>query len=267
MASGLTGAFAHYRGRAREHAPCRTGTRAARGGDERYERRRRNVFGQEVRYMTGTPIEDYGLLSDRHSAALVSRGGAVDWLCFPRFDSPSVFAALLGDKAGTWSVHPAGPAETSRRYLDGTMVLRTEFATATGTLAVTDALATGASEDPHRLGAHAPHLLIRSLACTGGTVEAVVDFRPRPEYGLVIPMLARCDGGVTARGGAVSLALSSPVPLTPYPGGASGTVDLEAGQEVGFALHWGPLSGPAPRVRRQGEIADQLTVTVDAWRK
>ncbi|MGK5448619.1 trehalase-like domain-containing protein [Streptomyces radiopugnans] len=190
----------------------------------------------------------------------------MDWLCSPRFDSPAVLAALLGDEAGAWSVRPTGPADASRRYLDGTMVLRTEFATAIGTLAVTGALATGPSEDPHRLGADATHLLIRRPACTSGTVKAVADFRPRPEYGLVIPLPARCDGGVTARGGAASLTLSSPVPLPLHPGGASGTVAPAAGQEVRLALHRGPRSGPAPRIWRQEEIADHLTAGGDRRR-
>ncbi len=75
--------------------------------------------------MAGTPIADYALLSDRHSAALVSRNGSVDWLCFPRFDSPSLFGALLDPDAGRWSIHPTSPHTTSRGYLDDTLVLQT----------------------------------------------------------------------------------------------------------------------------------------------
>ncbi len=65
--------------------------------------------------MSDTPIGDYALLSDCHSAALVSRAGSVDWLCWPRFDNPSVFARLLDDAAGHWSIHPALEAEVTRR--------------------------------------------------------------------------------------------------------------------------------------------------------
>ncbi|MBW1601841.1 glycoside hydrolase family 15 protein [Streptomyces sp. JJ66] len=217
--------------------------------------------------MAHTPIEDYGLLSDRHSAALVSRGGAVDWLCFPRFDSPAVFTALLDEGAGSWSVRPTARARTSRRYVDGTMVLRTEFRTATGVLALTDALAVGACDDPHRLGASAPHLLVRHVVCAEGSVEVAVDFRPRPEYGLVVPQLRACEGGVVARGGPVTLALSSPVRLATGPDAATGTTLLHEGDELHFALHWGPLSGPAPRVFTAPEIADHLAQTITAWQE
>src|SRR6266545_3802810 len=155
--------------------------------------------------MASRPIADYALLSDRHSAALVSRDGSVDWLCFPRFDSPSLFAALLDPDAaadaGRWSIHPTGPHTATRGYLADTMVLQTRFQTASGTVTVTDALATGGNADPHALGAAAPHLLIRVVTCTDGTVEVAVEFRPRPEYGLVTPLLAACDGGVAGRDG------------------------------------------------------------------
>ena len=75
--------------------------------------------------MTDTPIAEYALLSDCHSAALVSRSGSIDWLCFPRFDKPAVFARLLDEDAGFWSITPTSPAEHTRRYLDRSMTLET----------------------------------------------------------------------------------------------------------------------------------------------
>src|SRR6266545_3222049 len=220
--------------------------------------------------MASRPIADYALLSDRHSAALVSRDGSVDWLCFPRFDSPSLFAALLDPDAaadaGRWSIHPTGPHTATRGYLADTMVLQTRFQTASGTVTVTDALATGGNADPHALGAAAPHLLIRVVTCTDGTVEVAVEFRPRPEYGLVTPLLAACDGGVAGRGGPSTSRISSPVELTIEAGTATGTLALRAGQTIRFALHWAPLDGPPPRAFGQTEIAAQLDATVGAWR-
>ena len=81
--------------------------------------------------MSTTPIADYALLSDRHSAALVSRDGSIDWLCFPRFDSPSIFGRLLGDEAGHWSIGATNARQVTRRYLDRTMVLETTYRTPT----------------------------------------------------------------------------------------------------------------------------------------
>src|SRR4051794_8304092 len=85
------------------------------------------------------PIADYGLLSDCSSAALVSRGGSIDWLCLPRFDSPSVFARILDPAAGHWSIAPAAEHRSERRYLDGTLVIETTFTTDTGSVRLTDA--------------------------------------------------------------------------------------------------------------------------------
>jgi GH15 family glucan-1,4-alpha-glucosidase len=214
------------------------------------------------------PIESYGLLSDRHAAALVAVDGSVDWLCLPRFDSPAVFAALLGGEtdAGRWSIHPTAPAEVSRAYLDDTLVLRTRYITAGGELELTDALAVGTADDPHRLGADAPHVLIRQVACTAGSVRVAVEFQPRPEFGLVTPVVSGCEGGVVARGGPAVLVLAGPIPLAAGEGGAAGTVSVHAGQVLRFALQWAPLSAPVPRPWDQSEIADKLEATIAAWR-
>lgn len=217
--------------------------------------------------MEGRPIGDYALLSDRHSAALVSSDGSVDWLCFPRFDSRSVFAALLDERAGHWSIRPVGPARHARRYVESTMVLETRFVTDSGVVAVTDAMATGLCHDPHRLGAEAPHLLIRSVTCIRGEVDIAVEFRPRPEYGLVVPLLTQLDGGMSARGGPDLVTLSSPVGITLDNATAAGrgTARLRLGDTCRFALHWAPLTRPVARVWSQEELAHQLAYTIEAW--
>src|SRR5580698_7278277 len=91
------------------------------------------------------PIEDYAVIGDRHTAAIVGLDGSIDWLCFPDFDSEACFARLLGnDENGFWRIGPSGGHEvvtaTRRRYRDGTLVLETEFDTALGTLRLTDAM-------------------------------------------------------------------------------------------------------------------------------
>jgi Domain of unknown function (DUF5911) len=123
---------------------------------------------QEGNTMDSLPIGDYALLSDCRSAALVSRDGSVDWLCFPRFDGPSVFCRLLDPAGGRFAIRPAGEFQASRRYVDQTMVLETTFTTAGGTAVLTDALALGRNERGHDLGAGSPGMLLRRLACTGG---------------------------------------------------------------------------------------------------
>src|SRR4051794_27227614 len=103
--------------------------------------------------MTTIPIRDLALLSDRHSAALVDRSGTVQWLAFPRFDSPSVVGGLLGEAAGTWWIRPSGhpgqtdPIRTERRYLEGTLALETTFRTPAGVAVLTEAMATGEDAD------------------------------------------------------------------------------------------------------------------------
>src|SRR3954454_9525916 len=158
--------------------------------------------------MSTVPIAEHALLSDMHSAALVTRDGSIDWLCFPRFDGPSVFGRLLDDDAGHWRIAPTTSYDVTRRYLDETLVLETTFVTPSGTLVLTDALALGPDNSGHALGRGAPHLLVRRVVCTAGSVEADVEFAPRPEYGLVHPILTIVDGGVTSRGGAEWLVLS-----------------------------------------------------------
>ncbi len=102
--------------------------------------------------MSNVPIANYALLSDCRSAALVSSTGSLDWLCFPRFDAPSVFARLLDEQAGHWSIHAVGTTETHRRYIDTTMVLETRFTAPTGIAVLVDAMAIGRNERGHQLG-------------------------------------------------------------------------------------------------------------------
>src|SRR5690349_14518342 len=115
--------------------------------------------------MDSSPIGDYVLLSDCRSAALVSRDGSVDWLCFPRFDAPSVLCRLLDPAGGRFAIRPAGEFRASRRYVGQTIVLQTTFTTAGGTAGLTDALALGRNGRGHDLGAGSPGVLLRRLVC------------------------------------------------------------------------------------------------------
>ena len=215
--------------------------------------------------MSSLPIADYALISDCHSAALVSRDGAVDWLCFPRFDRPSVFARILDEDAGTWSIKPSDVTSTTRRYIDDTMVLESTFVTSTGIAVLRDALSVGAGERGHDLGATSPHLLVREFSCTEGHVEFETVYSPRPEYGLIFPVLTATEGGIAARGGADLLVLSSPEELAIEGSDARGRWSLEGGRSMYFALHHRQSWEEAPRVWTQGEIQERLEDTLRSW--
>jgi alpha,alpha-trehalase len=216
--------------------------------------------------MSKLPIGDYALLSDCRSAALVSRAGSVDWLCFPRFDGPAVFARLLDDDAGHFSIRPPGQAEVTRAYLDQTMALETRFQTATGAAVLVDAMAVGRNDRGHELGAGSPGVLLRRLTCTDGEVEVEVEYAPRPEYGLIHPLLEVVPGGLAARGGADRLLLSTPVDLQVDGATATARFTLRAGESVGFALQHGRKWGPALTAWEQEDIAARLDDTMEGWR-
>jgi alpha,alpha-trehalase len=216
--------------------------------------------------MSTTPIADYALLSDRHCAALVSRDGSVDWLCFPRFDSPSIFGRLLGDQAGYWSIRTTKATEVARRYLDRTMVLETTFSTPTGSVTITDALAMGKGNRGHQLGNDAPHLLMRRALCTEGEVELSLEYVIRPEYGLNHPVLDVVDGGVVASADADVVVLTAPMPLTVDQSAASGQLHLRKDESAAFALHHAKAAvKKKAKVWTQSEIGARLHDTVEAW--
>ena len=215
--------------------------------------------------MSDTPIAEHAFLSDRHTSALVDRHGAVVWLTAGRFDGPAVFARILDDDAGHWSVRPVGPATSSRRYVEGSLVLETTFTAGSGTLVVTDALALGSDDRGHRVGHGVPHLLVRRLACTDGTVEVETVYRPRPEFGLVSPILNPTDGGVTARGGADWLVLSTPYRMTIEERQATARATLHAGDTVHLGLQRSTLEQQPAHVWTQEHLRERLDATVAAW--
>ena len=217
--------------------------------------------------MNGLPIGDYALLSDCRSAALVSRGGSVDWQCGPRFDSPAFFARILDDDAGHFAIHPAGDFETSRSYAPETMVLETTFRTGTGEAMLTDALALGRDDRGHHLGAGSPGVLLRRLDCTAGELDVEVSYAPRPEYGLVLPILVPIPGGLAARGGADRLVLSGPMDdFRIEAATATACLHLSAGQTMSLALQHGQRWEPPLTALNPDEIASWLDDTKTAWR-
>lgn len=164
---------------------------------------------------TASPaISDYAVIGDCRSAALISRRGSVDWLCWPRFDSPSIFGALLdAGRGGHFSVSPTGGFTAVRRYVGPTNVWETTFRTDTGTLRLLDLMPVATERHKQRQLWPARQLL-RIVACVSGEVEVRVECRPRPDYGRVVPRLHdRGALGVRYEHGAHALVLRSEIPL------------------------------------------------------
>ena len=216
--------------------------------------------------MSNLPIAEYALLSDCRSAALVSRAGSIDWLCFPRFDGPSVFARLLDEQAGHWSINAVGASEVNRRYLEGTMVLETTFRTPTGTAVLVDAMAMGRNERGHELGVDSPGVLLRCVSCQSGTVEIELEYAPRLEYGLIAPLLRPVEGSIYARGGADVLVLSSSMVLSVEESIAQARFTLQAGEQANFALQHQASWQKIPQMCTEAAIADYLHDTTIGWR-
>jgi GH15 family glucan-1,4-alpha-glucosidase len=203
--------------------------------------------------MTPLPIEDYAVIGDCETAALVGRDGSIDWLCLPRFDYPACFAALLGTEAnGRWRLAPAGAVTRVRRaYRDDTLVLETEFETGTGVVAVVDFMPprvpevvrvvegpAGPRGDEH--GAGHP-LRLRSL----------------------VPWVRRTGDGLAAVGGSNGVLLLTPVPLRNENFQTFADFTVTAGEQVPFRLAWFPSHQPPPPSQ---DAAQSLKETESWWR-
>ena len=193
-------------------------------------------------------IGDYGLIGNCRSAALVSRDGSIDWLCWPRYDSPSIFAALVdADHGGRFVIRPTVPFRSEHRYVPDTNVLETTFHTAGGACVVRDLMPI--SDDLDAVGGPVPeHELLRDVEGLDGAVELEVRYEPRPGYGLVRPRLqGRGHFGVWCDVGRGTVILRGELPLTLIDDGrnAHGTLTLRAGEHRAWSLVY---SAEAPAV-------------------
>jgi len=206
-----------------------------------------------------TPIGDYGFLSDGEVSALVSPGGSVDWMCIPRFDSPSTFGHVLGKLAGSFRVAPDDVTVPSdRRYLPGTMVLETSWGTPTGWIIVRDVLLMGPwRHDEERSHTHrrtptdydSEHTLLRTIRCVAGEVQTVVDCEPVLGYGLQHVTWDYTEHGYSqgvarAEGSDLALTLTSDLNLGFEGGRAGARTLLKEGDLRYIALSWGTVAPP-----------------------
>jgi GH15 family glucan-1,4-alpha-glucosidase len=206
-------------------------------------------------------IEDYAIVGDMQSAALVGTDGSVDWLCLPRFDSEACFAAMLGTPDnGHWRIAPADqsgrPAAAMRHYAGDTLILETEWRTATGAVRVTDFM-------PPRGGD--PPVLIRIVTGLSGSVEMDVTLKVRFGYGAVLPWVHRVEGGIRAIGGPDSLWLRTPVDLHGRDLAHTGRFQVDAGQAVPFLLSYVPSHHDAPPRLDAMAALDQTRKFWDDW--
>ncbi len=188
------------------------------------------------------PIEDYALIGDLHTAALVGRDSSIDWLCLPRFDSGSCFTRLLGtEDHGHWSFYPGGGGEpvsaTRRRYREGTLVLESEFDTESGTILVTDCMPIR-EENPQ---------VVRLVECLHGAVPVRMELVIRFGYGESLPWVTRNGRLLTATAGPDAVALWTRVPTRGQDMRTVAEFTIHEGQQFPFVLTWFRSHEPPPR--------------------
>ena len=198
-------------------------------------------------------IEDYALIGDCETAALVGRDGSIDWLCLPRFDSNACFAALVGThENGRWLIAPrAGEVQTSRRYRDDTLILETRFETDQGAVVLVDFMPVR-SELP---------VLVRIVRGLRGSVAMHAQFVLRYDYGHIVPWVRRCPGGLRAVGGPDAVLLQTDVKLHGKDFTTVADFTVAQGQEVRFTLSWYPAHRDPP----PAPDADALLAQTEAW--
>jgi GH15 family glucan-1,4-alpha-glucosidase len=209
---------------------------------------------QSQRDGIGMLLEDFGLIGDMQSAALVGRNGSVDWLCLPRFDSPSCFAALLGDERhGRWLVAPRDEVRaTSRRYRPGTLVLETDFETADGAVRVVDFM-------PRR--GDGPPRLMRIVQGLRGRVPMRMELSLRPDYASIKPWVELASDGVVAIAGPDAFRLSTPLALQMKDGSVEAEFEVVEGARERLTLTWHISYEETPSV----EDADSALARTESW--
>jgi GH15 family glucan-1,4-alpha-glucosidase len=216
------------------------------------------------------PIGGYGFLSDCHTSALVSFDGAVEWLCLPRFDSPSVFGAVLDRGAGHFTLRPRGvTVPISRRYIPGTLVIETTWVTDTGWLVVHDALSIASwtpSEGTPIVSHQSDQSLLRTVTCIDGEVDIEIECRPRFDYGRGAAKWSEPGGGACVATGPerTEIELRTDLEMTVEGGTLFGTKTLHDGESAFCALNWGEAEECGPR--SAPEALERLALTDDFWR-
>ena len=210
------------------------------------------------------PIADYGMIGDSRSVALISRDGSIDWLCWPRFDSASLFSRLVDWKRGGYfQICPSALYRSRRRYIGDTNVLETTFETASGTIVLIDLMpALDEAEKATRLTPF--RQLLRRVECVAGRVEVAVHFSPRPQYGRITPSLRTKRGAIYCEDGPSVLHLHSDCPLENEGDRATARWTLSAGDTRYLALAFDD-HGPAVSPHLGAEAEDEIEKSLTFW--
>lgn len=213
-------------------------------------------------------IQDYAIIGNRRSAALISKGGSLDWLCWPRFDSPSIFGALLDRKiGGYWSIQAAEESRVSRQYIENTNVLQTVFTTGSGKLVLTDFMpVTSEEEKGARLWPE--NEIIRRINCEEGNNSVLIEFYPRPDYGRGEPSITN-EGklGWRINVGKDLLTLRSDIDLTPDSrGGLRAELRLRRSESLAFSLTYSE-EAPAVLPPLANLVEQKLKLSADWWQR
>ncbi|MDX1584074.1 MAG: glycoside hydrolase family 15 protein, partial [Thermoanaerobaculia bacterium] len=212
------------------------------------------------------PIEDYGIIGDTCSAALVSRSGSIDWLAWPRFDSPSIFARLLdSDRGGFFSIAPVEPFESERHYLEDTNVLVTTFTTASGRFTVTDLMPAFPELTTERLTPF--RSIIRRIEGVEGTVAIEMIYDPRIGYGQKSTRLSSRGNSTIfcARGqDALYLRSTAPLQLDGSRECARAKLRVARGETVDFSLAYNDIA-PAVLPPLEEAATEEIDATIDYW--
>lgn len=206
-------------------------------------------------------IGDYGVIGDCRSAALVSRYGCIDWLCWPQFDSPSIFAALLDrERGGYWKIAPVGPSSIERQYLNGSNVLHTKFQTSSGAIELVDLMPVRDTTQPVMVP---DHEIVRQIACTTGEVEIEIELVPRANYGEKITPIRDCGKlGIRIENGHGVYWLRGFSPMQINNSSVGAKTILRAGETLVFSFSY---TENAPAVLPPLEQIPQRTDTCIKW--
>ncbi|GIW46180.1 MAG: glycosyl hydrolase [Deltaproteobacteria bacterium] len=228
------------------------------------------------RKTTYKKLEEYGIIGNLETCALIGKDGSVDWCCFPHLESPSVFAAILDvERGGHFIIQPSENFISKQFYIEKTNVLQTAFETESGSVTLVDFMPVTTKRKNGFLVQyfekiknlvdkpgihHNERSIIRKIICTKGSVELKIEFKPRFNYARAIPKFVVLQNGVIARWQNHTLFLQSPIPLTILDGKAKGNFNLKEGEHIWFVLRYGSTT-----IKSAKECEELLQKTLDYW--